>query len=202
MLTGWCRPLPPAPTEQEAYRKFDILTNKHIETLRKYTKQIQDARLIPDNDAIKASLKLYDDALEKYIPVLCAMAKIYWDRNNYAMVEKIFRQSAEFCSEHETWKLNVAHMFFMQEVKYKEAIRCVRCAALFVLVAAQCLLPSPRPRGSPLCVLFVSQVLRADCQEGHGERHFGSDGHCAGQPVRQLHYDEPERGRRGVDARY
>jgi hypothetical protein len=29
-------------------------------------------------------------------------------------VEKLFRQSAEFCSEHETWKLNVAHVFFMQ----------------------------------------------------------------------------------------
>jgi len=29
-------------------------------------------------------------------------------------VEKIFRQSAEFCSEHDTWKLNVAHVFFMQ----------------------------------------------------------------------------------------
>lgn len=89
-------------------------------------------------------MKLYDDALEKYaaavwvcvcgeaaanagdfryIPVLCSMAKIYWDRQNYAMVEKIFRQSAEFCSEHDTWKLNVAHMFFMQEVKFKEAIR-------------------------------------------------------------------------------
>ena len=42
-----------------------MLTNKHIETLRKYTKQIQDARLVSDNDAIKASLKLYDAALEK-----------------------------------------------------------------------------------------------------------------------------------------
>ena len=40
-------------------------------------------------------------------------AKVYWDNNNYSMVEKIFRQSAEFCSEHETWKLNVAHVFFM-----------------------------------------------------------------------------------------
>jgi len=40
-------------------------------------------------------------------------AKLYWDKGNYAMVEKIFRQSAEFCSEHETWKLNVAHVFFM-----------------------------------------------------------------------------------------
>ena len=40
-------------------------------------------------------------------------AKVYWDKGNYAQVEKIFRQSAEFCSEHETWKLNVAHVFFM-----------------------------------------------------------------------------------------
>jgi hypothetical protein len=29
-------------------------------------------------------------------------------------VEKLFFQSAEFCSEHEVWKLNVAHVFFMQ----------------------------------------------------------------------------------------
>merc|ERR1712216_624562 len=38
-------------------------------------------------------------------------------------VERIFRQSAEFCSEHEVGKLNVAHVFLMQESKYKEAIR-------------------------------------------------------------------------------
>ena len=43
-----------------------------------------------------------------------AMAHIYWDMDHYAQVEKIFRQSAEFCSEHDVWKLNVAHTFFMQ----------------------------------------------------------------------------------------
>lgn len=55
-----------------------------------------------------------------------AMARIYWDLQNYPMVEKIFRQSAEFCSEHDVWKLNVAHVFFMQgnqDNKYNEAIR-------------------------------------------------------------------------------
>jgi tetratricopeptide repeat protein 30 len=50
-------------------------------------------------------------------------AKVYWDLANYAQVEKIFRQSAEFCSEHETWKLNVAHVFFLQQDKYRDAIR-------------------------------------------------------------------------------
>ena len=52
--------------------------------------------------------------LRRYIPVLMGMARIYWDRGNYAQVERIFRQSAEFASEHDTWKLNVAHVFFMQ----------------------------------------------------------------------------------------
>lgn len=50
-------------------------------------------------------------------------AKAYWDLANYPMVEKIFRQSAEFCSEHEIWKLNVGHVFFLQDGKYKDAIR-------------------------------------------------------------------------------
>lgn len=57
-----------------------------------------------------------------YIPVLMTQAKIYWNRENYNMVEKIFRKSVEFCNEHDTWKLNVAHVLFMQENKYKEAI--------------------------------------------------------------------------------
>ena len=107
---------------EEAYRKFDELSAKYIDKLRKFTKQIQDARMKRDNEAIKASLKLYDDELEKYIPVLMAQARIYWDRENYPMVEKIFFQSAEFCSEHEVWKLNIAHVLFMQETKFKEAI--------------------------------------------------------------------------------
>mmetsp|Transcript_8791 Transcript_8791/g.14620 ORF Transcript_8791/g.14620 Transcript_8791/m.14620 type:complete len:661 (-) Transcript_8791:737-2719(-) len=108
---------------EEAYRKFDELSAKYIEKLRRFTKQIQDARLARDNDLIKSSLKLYDDELEKYIPVLMAQARIYWERENYPMVEKLFFQSAEFCSEHEVWKLNVAHVFFMQETKFKDAIR-------------------------------------------------------------------------------
>jgi tetratricopeptide repeat protein 30 len=108
---------------EEAYRKFDELAARHIEKLRRLTKQIQDARLARDNETIKSTLKLYDEELEKYIPVLMAQARIYWDRENYPMVEKLFFQSAEFCSEHEVWKLNVAHVFFMQETKFKDAIR-------------------------------------------------------------------------------
>merc|ERR1719313_3281871 len=107
---------------EEAYRRFDELSAKHIEALRRGTKNIQDARRQRDQNAVKKYLNEFDEALTKYIPVLMGQAKIYWDLEHYSMVEKIFRQSAEFCSEDESWKLNVAHIFFMQE-KFKECIR-------------------------------------------------------------------------------
>jgi tetratricopeptide repeat protein 30 len=50
---------------EEAYRKYDDLTNKHIDHLRKLTKAIQDARIARDNEAIKqvrTCLNLYGPA--------------------------------------------------------------------------------------------------------------------------------------------
>ncbi|EPY28970.1 flagellar associated protein [Strigomonas culicis] len=107
----------------EAYRKFDVLGQKHIDQLRKITKKIQDAKQAHEKDAELEAVRAYDDALEEYIPVLMAQANIYWEIDNYPQVEKLFRQSADFCSENEIWKLNVAHVFFMQETKFREAIR-------------------------------------------------------------------------------
>ncbi|KAK2571979.1 Tetratricopeptide repeat protein 30A [Acropora cervicornis] len=109
-----------------AYRKLDDMATKQTETLRKLTKQVQEARQNHDDDTVKKAVNEYDEALERsvrlmrgYIPVLMAQAKIYWDLDNYA---QIFRKSVEFCNEHEVWKLNVAHVLFMQENKYKEAV--------------------------------------------------------------------------------
>ncbi|XP_014205769.2 tetratricopeptide repeat protein 30A [Copidosoma floridanum] len=107
---------------EDAYRKFDELANKHTEILRKTTKQLQEARLNHDEGAAKKAIKDYDEALERYVPVLMAQAKIFWDLGNYAQVEKIFKKSVEFCNEHEVWKLNVAHTVFMQENKFRDAV--------------------------------------------------------------------------------
>eukprot|EP00878_Enallax_costatus_P023017 GHUV01024462.1.p1 GENE.GHUV01024462.1~~GHUV01024462.1.p1 ORF type:complete len:609 (+),score=194.63 GHUV01024462.1:460-2286(+) len=108
---------------ESALQQLDVLAGRHVEGLRGLTKAIQDARLSRNNDAIRTAIQRYDDALERYIPVLMAMGAIYWERGAYSALEQLFRQSAEFCSEHETWKLNVAHTFFMQENKYRDAIR-------------------------------------------------------------------------------
>lgn len=108
---------------EEAYRKFDDLANKHTEALRKATKQVQEARLNHDDNAVKKAVTDYEEALDRYVPVLMAQAKIYWDLENYTQVEKIFKKSVEFCNEHDVWKLNVAHTLFMQENKFKDATR-------------------------------------------------------------------------------
>ncbi|XP_018540184.1 tetratricopeptide repeat protein 30A isoform X2 [Lates calcarifer] len=104
---------------EEAFRKFDEMNAKLTEQLRKLAKQ--EARLARDDEAQKKALQDYDLMQEKYIVVLMAQAKIYWNRENFQMVEKIFRKSVEVCNEDDTWKLNVAHVLFMQN-KYKEAI--------------------------------------------------------------------------------
>lgn len=46
--------------------------------------------------------------------VLMGQARIYWDMEHYSKVQAILQQSTDFCSEHEAWKLNSAHTFFMQ----------------------------------------------------------------------------------------
>ena len=106
---------------EEAFHKLDDLATRHTDTLRKLTKVVQEARDMQDEPAVKKAVNDYDEALEQYIPVLMQQAKIYWDRDNYAAVERIFRKSVEFCNEHDTWRLNVAHVLFMQDNKFKEA---------------------------------------------------------------------------------
>merc|ERR1712232_1079383 len=145
----------------EAYRRFDELSAKHIDALRRGTKNIQDARRQRDQTAVKKHLEEFDEALSKYIPVLMGQAKIYWDMEHYSMVEKIFRQSAEFCSEDESWKLNVAHIFFMQE-KFKE---CIRYYEPFVRKHNDNLLSVTAIILANLCVAYVMTSANEEAEE-------------------------------------
>lgn len=111
---------------EDAYQKFDEIAARHTDSIRKQSKQVQEvkAKLTEQQDDVNLASKqkdtlkrmnvAHDETLELYIPVLMAQAKIYWDLENYAQVEKVFRKSAEFCNELDLWKLNVAHVLFMQ----------------------------------------------------------------------------------------
>jgi len=105
----------------QGFERFDQLSSKHIDTLRRITKKINDANLSRDHKGYEDAHKEFEEALDIYMPVLMSMAKIYWDRENFEKVEKIFRESSALCADHPIWKLNVAHTFFMQHAKFKEA---------------------------------------------------------------------------------
>lgn len=51
-------------SQEEAYKKFEELASKHIDTLRKKTKAIQDARIARDSKSINFALQEYDTALD------------------------------------------------------------------------------------------------------------------------------------------
>ena len=106
---------------EEAYKSFDEMAFSITEDLRKATKKVQEESKNYRDEAAKKAIREYDDTLDLFIPVLMQQAKIYWDHENYTQVEKIFRKSVEFCKDQEVWKLNVAHVLFMQENKFKEA---------------------------------------------------------------------------------
>lgn len=104
-------------------RKLEQVGSKHLDNLKRVTKNIREARGDNDNKALQNSLKEYDNCLEKYIPVLMAEANIYWNKEDYDTVEKLFKNTADYSSVHDTWKLNYAHTFFIQEDKYAECIQ-------------------------------------------------------------------------------
>ena len=108
---------------EEAYRKFNDLTKRGIDRLRKLNQSIRQARVASDNEKEHLNSIEFEKELERYVPILMAMAGIYWDKENYDRVESILQNSADVCRDSDTWKLNAAHAFFMsKESKFNEAI--------------------------------------------------------------------------------
>ena len=131
-------------SSEEAYRKFEELAGRTSKILRKLVKNVEKGKSLGQD--VSRICGEYEDVLatyasktilmsypvvccccdwaipyRKYVPVIMAQAKIFWDEEKYQKVEKIFRKSVEFCRDVHIWKLNVAHVIFMQEHKFKEA---------------------------------------------------------------------------------
>lgn len=108
-------------SKEEAVRKFEEIGQRHLEKLKKITKCIKNAQVEKNDEELQRSLKDYDQYLEKYIPVLMAQAKIFWNDRDFGAVERILKNAKDYCSINDTWRLNMAHVMFIQE-KYSEAV--------------------------------------------------------------------------------
>ena len=95
-------------TPNDAYTKMDVLATRHVDGLRKLTKQIQEARDSRDNEAIKVALMDYDEGLDGFIPVLMMMGKLFWDLERYAKVEQAIGEERERERERGKYMCDVA----------------------------------------------------------------------------------------------
>ena len=108
-------------SKEEAAKKFEEIGQRHLEKLKKITKNIKNAQVEKNDIELQKSLKDYDQYLEKYIPVLMAQAKIFWNQKDPEAVERILKNAKDYCSINDIWRLNMAHVMFIQE-KYSEAV--------------------------------------------------------------------------------
>jgi tetratricopeptide repeat protein 30 len=102
-----------AASKDEAYRMFDELCRSKSDVMRRLMRLGEDARRTQDEHMQnQVSLDL-EAVLAELVPVLMFQAKIFWDLGNYQMVELLLMKYADFCMDNRTWKLNLAHTYFM-----------------------------------------------------------------------------------------
>lgn len=112
-----------ATSPEDALVQFDALGKDIAKRIRKASKLVTEAENEGDDDALASAHCKLDDAMKSYPPMLMAMARIHWEKKDYEAVERLLRESAEFCPDGKACATNLAHAYFMQG-KYVEAAIC------------------------------------------------------------------------------
>lgn len=107
----------------EALIKFEGLTKNYAAELRKLAKELESEETSQNSQSKQSRISI-EKLKSFYIPILMAQSYIYWQREEYAMIEQLFRKSADLCVDVDAWRLNIAHTFFIQQgSKFKDAIK-------------------------------------------------------------------------------
>ena len=112
-----------ASSKEEAYRKFDQQCKAKADILRRLVSQIEDARKTQDDEQQSQLTLELEATVDELIPILMNQAKIFWDLENYQLVELLLLKYADYCADNREWKLNLAHTYFMQKDKMADAIQ-------------------------------------------------------------------------------
>ncbi|KAK8860458.1 intraciliary transport [Tritrichomonas musculus] len=111
-----------ATSKEEAYRKFEDLCKINADILRRLMREVEESRKTHDDQQQMTLTLQFEAAVNDLVPVLMSQAKIFWDLERYDIVELVLLKYMEFCAENRTWKLNLAHTYFMQHNKMADAI--------------------------------------------------------------------------------
>lgn len=150
-------------SKEAAFESLEKLAKIYRDNITKQFKLIKDYKNSPDKNLFSKILQNYETALQKYLPVITAQAKIFWDLGNYEVVEQILKNSdvQEIYFENQTWKINVGHSYFIQETYFKEALTYY----LDVYQNAIDILSIPASVIANLCVSLIMVQKNEEAQE-------------------------------------
>ena len=111
-------------SKEAAYESLEKLGKIYRDAIEKQHKLMKDNKNNTDKNFFSKIVNNYENILQKYLPVITAQAKIFWDLGNYDTVESILKSNdiQEIYNENQTWKINLGHAYFIQETYFKEAI--------------------------------------------------------------------------------
>ncbi len=66
---------------EDAYKKFDDLAKKHVDSLRKLTKNLQDAKMARDENEIKKAVKVREVITIINISLLSSIQTIFFSQS-------------------------------------------------------------------------------------------------------------------------
>lgn len=82
-------------SREEADQKLGKLATRITTKLRALTVKIQESRASSDDDAVKKTLRDYEEELENFLPVAMARAWLFWLDDDFATAEREFRSSGK-----------------------------------------------------------------------------------------------------------
>lgn len=124
---------------------------------------MKDNKNTSDKTFFTKIVNSYENILQKYLPIITAQAKIFWDLGNYDAVEKILKSSdiQEIYNDNVKWKINLGHAYFIQETHFREAITYY----MDVYNNATELLSIPASVIANLCVSLIMIQKNEEAQE-------------------------------------
>jgi tetratricopeptide repeat protein 30 len=108
-------------SKEEAYWKLDDICKVAADRLRRLMREVEDSKKTHDEQQISLTLR-FEASGNDLIPLFMVQAKIFWDLEKYQLVELLLVKYDDFCAKNRTWKLNLAHTYFMQPWKVPDAI--------------------------------------------------------------------------------
>ena len=148
----------------EAMNRFHAIGKKLLKSIQSLSKALGDATNSDNRDEIQIIESTIEREMDVFIPVIMAQASIYWEREDYSMVEQLLHRQHELCCNNDQWNLNMGHCLFAQQgSKFNESIRYYE---LYVdMHGDDSLLRVPPIVLANLCVAYIMNNQNEEAEE-------------------------------------